>query len=171
MIFTQITEQLQHLSNLLLKISNEQYTRKIVHLDGATIGGHSRHIIELIKIVTEGYETGEIDYINRKRNLLLETDRLFAIDALQQIQNIIVLPNKPLLILAEPFAGEGTLKTQTSYFREIIYGTEHTIHHFALLKVALFELNVSIGDPHFGMAYSTIRYRANLLEETGVNKG
>ncbi len=166
MIFKQITEQLQQLSRLLLQISNEQYARKITYLDAATIGGHSRHIIELIKIAIDGYEKGEVDYLNRKRDLLLETDRLFAIQTLQQIQNAIVLPDKPLLVLAEPFEDAVSLKVPSSYFREIIYGTEHTIHHFALLKVALIELNMTITDPNFGMAYSTIQYRESLQKET-----
>ena len=171
MIFEQIVEQMQLLSNLLVKLNNDQYTRKITYLDAATIGGHSRHIIELIKTVIDGYEQGEVDYINRKRNLLLETDRLLAITTLQQMQNKIMLPDKPLLVLAEPFEGSVPLKASTSYFREIMYGTEHTIHHFALLKVALFELNVTIPDANFGMAYATIKYRECLQQEAVTKIG
>lgn len=171
MIFEQIAEQLQQLSNLLVRLNNEQYTREITHLDAATIGGHSRHIIELIKTIIDGYEQGEVDYINRKRNLLLETDRLCAITALQQLQNRIMLPDKPLLVLAEPFEGLVPLKARSSYFREIMYGTEHTIHHFALLKVALYELNIAITDANFGMAYATIKYRECLQNEVAAKNG
>lgn len=41
-----LTEQ----QDLLQKISPEIYTRKILSLDGATIGGHTRHIIEFLEI-------------------------------------------------------------------------------------------------------------------------
>ena len=40
-----LTEQ----QDLLQKISPEIYTRKILSLDGATIGGHTRHIIEFLE--------------------------------------------------------------------------------------------------------------------------
>ena len=46
-----LTEQ----QDLLQKISPEIYTRKILSLDGATIGGHTRHIIEFLEILLNSY--------------------------------------------------------------------------------------------------------------------
>ena len=68
MIFIQITEQLKSLSNLLLLLNDRQYNQKIAFLGNASIGGHTRHIIELLKCVTDGYFSGTVDYLNRTRN-------------------------------------------------------------------------------------------------------
>jgi hypothetical protein len=52
-------------------------------------------------------------------------------------------------------------KVSTTYHREIVYNTEHIIHHLALIKVALIEMKLNIVDENFGMAYATIKYNAN----------
>jgi hypothetical protein len=69
-------------------------------------------------------------------------------------------------MIADSYDIISPLKTQTSYFREIVYGTEHTIHHFALLKVALIELNIKIDEPDFGIAYATIQYRKSMVNKS-----
>ena len=58
-----------------------------------------------------------------------------------------------------------TLPVFTTYFREIIYNTEHTIHHLALIKVALIEMQlIDLVDDSFGMAYATIKYKKEKIE-------
>ena len=68
MIFQQLSQQLLSLIVLLRSLSNEQYSRKIKHLGNASIGGHTRHIIELIQCVNKGYDSDTIDYLNRILN-------------------------------------------------------------------------------------------------------
>jgi len=162
MIFKQLKDQLQFLSNLLLHISNEQYITKIVHLDGATIGEHTRHIIDLFTTMMEGYAKGEIDYAHRKRNLRLETDIQYAIQTIHQITATVELQDKRLVVLSDLENNSHSNQTDSTYFRELVYGTEHAIHHFALIKVALIELKQTLPDPNFGMAYATIKYRESL---------
>ena len=55
MVFIQLEQQLQLLINLLSNLDDEQYTRRISHLSNASIGGHSRHIIELLQCAINGY--------------------------------------------------------------------------------------------------------------------
>jgi len=50
----------------------------------------------------------------------------------------------------------------TTYFREIVYNTEHAIHHLALIKVALIEMNLDVVADDFGMAYSTMKFKSSL---------
>jgi hypothetical protein len=71
MIFFQLTQQMQALQQLLFVLSNEQYTYKVDHLSKASIGGHTRHVIELLQCAIYGYSIGKVDYVNRKRNLPL----------------------------------------------------------------------------------------------------
>ena len=162
MIFFQLSEQLRSLCSLLETLSPDQYTKNIEHLGGVSIGAHSRHIIELLQCARIGYEKGQVDYLNRERNLLLESDKEFAINSLTILLNSVSLPDKQLRLVTEQDnrnADEDVVVT--TYFREIVYNTEHIIHHLALIRVALVEMKLNIADKDFGMAYSTIKYKSS----------
>ncbi len=170
MIFKQLSEQLAALGHLISKLEDYQYVSKIEHLGNVSIGSHTRHIIEMLLCATQGYNNDNVDYVNRNRNLLLESDRNFTLFTLQTLENEVNKPDKYLKMVTEDvvnFAGnlEDNLPVFTTYFREIIYNTEHTIHHLALIKVALIEMKLSnFIDEDFGMAYSTIKYQKEKTE-------
>lgn len=158
MIHQQLTHQLDDLSDLLRRLSPAQYSRRILHLGDASIGGHTRHIIELIRCLTSVYEEGVIDYHNRQRNLELENNKQAALEQLEEERKNLVRGDKVLQLRLETgIAGE---IISTTFFRELVYHTEHTIHHMALIKVALHEQQLQLTGENFGMAYSTIQYRA-----------
>ncbi len=163
MIFQQLSEQLQALVHLILKLSPEEYTQKIAHLGNVSIGSHTRHIIELLQCTLKGYDTRQIDYFNRVRNLELENNQTFAIHTLQAVQIEINRPDKYLSMLAEEEESSEALGVMTTYFREIVYNTEHTIHHLALIRVALIEMDLDLVADEFGMAYSTIKFKNTLI--------
>ena len=160
MIFIQITEQLKSLSNLLLLLNDRQYNQKNSFLGNASIGGHTRHIIELLKCATNGYHTGTVDYLNRVRNLAIETDKLAAMQELSLMASQLIQPDKKMKLIIESDEVSVTNYVTTTYFREIVYNAEHAIHHLALIRVALREMKLEIVGDDFGMAYSTIKYLA-----------
>lgn len=162
MIFQQLSQQLLSLIVLLRSLSNEQYSRKIKHLGNASIGGHTRHIIELIQCVNKGYDSDTIDYLNRIRNLDLENSKSLAIEVLLQIEKDLMKADKNLKMVVENTNLDCSVNT--TYFREVVYNTEHTIHHLALIKVALLEMKLDLVNHDFGMAYSTIQYQASLAK-------
>jgi len=162
MIFQQLSQQLLSLIVLLRSLSNEQYSRKIKHLGNASIGGHTRHIIELIQCVNKGYDSDTIDYLYRIRNLDLENSKSLAIEVLLQIEKDLMKADKNLKMVVENTNLDCSVNT--TYFREVVYNTEHTIHHLALIKVALLEMNLDLVNHDFGMAYSTIQYQASLAK-------
>jgi len=164
MIFFQLSEQLQLLGSVLKKLDNDQYSRKISFLGNASIGAHTRHIIELLKCTTDGYDQGTVDYINRARNLALETDHRMALGEIEQLLLIVNKQDKQMQLVTENTEGLLSKTVTTTYFREIVYNAEHAIHHLALIRVALRELNLDIVGENFGMAYSTIRYLSSLEE-------
>ena len=159
MVFIQLEQQLQLLINLLSNLDDEQYTRRISHLSNASIGGHSRHIIELLQCAINGYNKGEIDYINRSRDLIIEESKSVALSLINQLQRNCKMPDKIITMVVDQVDGSKMSTVTTSYFREVVYNTEHIIHHLALIKVALIEIKLDIVAAHFGMAYSTIKYK------------
>ena len=162
MIFQQLSQQLLSLRVLLRSLSNEQYSRKIKHLGNASIGGHTRHIIELIQCVNKGYDSDTVDYLNRIRNLDLENSKSLALEVLLEIEKELKRSDKNLKMVVENTSLDCSVNT--TYFREVVYNTEHTIHHLALIKVALLEMNLDLVNHDFGMAYSTIQYQASLAK-------
>ena len=131
MIFIQMTEQLKSLSNLLLLLTDNQYNQKIAFLGNASIGGHTRHVIELLKCVLDGYDAATVDYVNRIRNLYLETDLRIARKELEVLTGQIMQPDKRMKLTTESDLQE---LVYTSFYREIVYNAEHAVHHLALIK-------------------------------------
>ena len=166
MIFTQLTQQLTSLHNLLAQLSYENYTFKIAHLGNASIGGHTRHIIELLQCAVNGYYVGEVDYVNRKRNIELETNKILAQQELENVAYSLRMPDKTLKLTVDQIEGHLIQEVQSTYYREIVYNTEHTIHHLALIKVALIDMKLYVVDADFGMADSTIKYKTSLSHES-----
>lgn len=158
MVIASITHQLNSLIKLLQQLTVIQYTNKIKHLSNATIGAHTRHIIELLQCTLNGYKINQVDYINRVRNLRLEQDPYLAIEAINFLIDKINLDDKVLLMKTN----SDKKYISTTYYREILYNEEHMIHHLALLKVALIEMNIDLADESFGIAPSTLLYQENI---------
>lgn len=133
------------------------YSEPCKALSNATIGQHTRHIIELYQCLIAGYQNGEINYDDRKRNLLYETDSVAAQGIIKEIQRELEQPDKPVKIFCQ--TADHSVCIESNYYREILYNLEHCIHHQALIKVALLDIdNLQIAEG-FGVAPSTLQYR------------
>ena len=161
MVIQQLSDQLLVLKTLLQSLTDQQYTQKISFLKDSSIGAHSRHIIELIHCANKGYVAGRIDYINRERNFLIEQDRNLAIAEIDAIVSQVPTADKLLELLSETSDNEVVSILSTTYFREIEYHKEHTIHHLALIRVALQEMNLSLVNESFGVAHATLKFMAS----------
>ena len=150
---------LNQLSVTLLQLTDEQYSKKCSLLNGSTIGGHTRHIIELFQCLLNGYDAGIVNYEKRKRDTLIETNKQFASDLLHYIGNVTNLPNKQINLQCALYNDSTELATiETNFYREMIYNLEHTIHHMALIRVGINEVSVINVPVNFGVAASTIQY-------------
>lgn len=159
-LFSSIKESFTQLNVALEQVTDEEYVQPSQNLSNATIGQHTRHIIEMYQCLLNGYDTGLVCYDHRKRDMAIETNKEFAKQLLVDIASQSNQPNKELELTA--IYGDATaeeLKVNTNYYRELAYNLEHTIHHMALIKVGLKELNKSYVSENFGVASSTTRYR------------
>lgn len=165
MIFLQLSQQLDALSDLLNSLTDEQYRYKVEHLAKANIGSHTRHIIELAQCMVDGYHKGQIDYVNRNRDLVLESDRVLAQSELVSLTSKIRLSDKQLRVVVEESYEMEVQEVFTTFFREVIYNTEHVVHHLALIRVALIEMKLDVVNADFGVANSTIKYKQSIKNE------
>ena len=149
------------LTDLLNDIESAVYKDALRPLHYSTMGQHVRHITEFYLCLLKGYKTGVVDYDARERNLLIEIDKDFTIETLEQvIQDLKRLNSDKSLILKSSFGGDESMDIPTSFSRELTYLIEHTIHHLAIIKIGLNEVYPEIEiAKNFGVAHSTIKFR------------
>jgi hypothetical protein len=147
-ITTQIRNLLCQICALLESMGNEQYSQPVSVLLNASIGHHTRQIIEFYLELFKGYDQGVIDYDHCIKSQAIESDRLFARQLLLEIVEKLAKPDKELWLIADLSmvaesvetllirkAGSQKARLRTNYQRELVYNLEHTIHHMALLQI------------------------------------
>ena len=154
-------EIIDQLIDLLNDIESVVYKDALQPLHFSSVGQHVRHITEFYLCALKGYESGIVNYDARERNLLIEIDKDFTVKILENVKiQLSTLNLDQNLILKSKFGGEEILEIPSSFFRELMYLIEHTIHHLAIIKIGLNEVHPDIEIPkNFGVAHSTIRYR------------
>ena len=162
MIITCIKENFTEIISLLNKLDNKSYTFCHKELSNATIGEHTRHIIEMYQSLVNNYDLGIINYDKRERNYSIQTDIEYAINSITDLLLLLEKPNKNLT-LQQNF-NELNYSISTNYERELLYNLEHSIHHQALIKVAILKNTTILLNENFGVAKSTIEYRNQCVQ-------
>ena len=159
---------LENIKDLLLKIENQHYVKPIEMLSGATIGQHTRHILEFYLCLFDGLREQKINYENRKRNSELETNLHFASTSIEHI--LLKLPDllqDAALICEKNFSSSENTCTAipSSLYRELTFCLDHSIHHQALIKIGLRELGLkNLVTDQFGVDPATIRYKSKCAQ-------
>jgi hypothetical protein len=157
MLLFPVRKALNELNDLLNQLTYEEYVYPCPYLSNASIGEHTRHIVEMFQCLLVQYDQGVINYDSRKRDRLIETDLTTAKAAIQTCMQELEKPNK-VVRLVQMIEGH-EITTESNYNRELLYNLEHCIHHQALIKVALIQNNSIVINEGFGVAPSTIEYR------------
>nr|WP_299389468.1 DinB family protein [Allomuricauda sp.] len=148
---------LEQFKEILMILPEDVYARPCNILSNASIGQHTRHIIELYLCLIKGYGDADVSYDRRERNRRIEQEKCFAVNQIELIQSNLERPNKTVAVTYELGGQETCL--ESNYNREVMYNLEHTIHHHALIKVAI-EHFTSLELPEsFGVAPSTLQHR------------
>ena len=155
----------EQLTFVIESLTEKEYTMPSAQLSGATIGQHVRHIIELFNELNKGYQSGTVDYEKRARDYAIETDPLKAKEKLNEILFNLRKADKTLLLEFEySVFNNARIIVTTNYLHEIIYNIEHTVHHMALIRIAIGEITSLVLPPGFGVATSTIKFRESLVK-------
>lgn len=158
---------LQEIRRLLCSLSDQQYIRPCQLLSEATLGQHVRHIVEFYQAVLVPDMPRRVNYDDRKRDIRIETSIQFACSLIDSLTDQInrLESDFPVKLTGNYGALDANLEViDSSLFRELAYCMEHSIHHQALIKIALMEQRIDhlISDD-FGVAPATIRFRNQTL--------
>ncbi len=151
------------IKELLRHLNDEQYAMPLAIFSGSSIGQHTRHILEFYTCLLQNVITGVVNYDLRERNLDLENNRQIATNKIDNLCRALSqkMPNSPIVLEADFDTDcDGFMAIDSSFYRELAYCLEHSIHHQALLKIGIASLNLGhIIDADFGIAPSTIRHK------------
>lgn len=162
---------LQQLSGSLEQLADNVYSMPIPVLSGATIGQHTRHVLEMFTCVESGLESGIINYEKRARDYQLETSLNEALRVTAAITAALRNTNTELVLEAGfDEKSNSLILFSTNYYRELAYNIEHAIHHMALMKIGIMVISSTALPESYGVASSTIKYRntkQSLLQKEG----
>jgi len=164
MLHTSAKELLFQLDQIIASCKEEDFSKSLPELSGSTFGQHIRHTLEFFICLYDARNDKVVNYDHRKHDQLIETDRKVARSVIDSIQRFLDENTEDFALTFEAnyteTEGEDS-SMQSSYYRELAYNIEHAIHHMALIKVAVNQSLSYITLPdHFGVASSTVRYRA-----------
>jgi hypothetical protein len=148
---------------LLQQISPEDYKQKLRILNGSSIGQHVRHTLEFYLCLVDQHELGFINYDLRARDIQLESEPCSALEKITSIKEALtgITSNRNIYLIMS--GDNDSIKAPSSIERELIYVNEHAVHHMAIIKSGLLEINGNIKLPEsFGIAPSTLRFRKKI---------
>lgn len=154
-------------ADLLYRISERNYSRPLHLLSGASIGKQIRHCLEFAEALLNGYDAGLVSYDQRERNPLYENSPKAAADRflelIREFESNDWEGEIQVSYLVHSSLGQENV-VRSSWERELLYVQEHTIHHEAIIRVAL-EHDLGFDDipESFGFAISTLQYNTNRL--------
>ncbi len=153
------TKHLLELKSILEQLNETDYNRALPTLNNGTLGRHVRHILEFYECLFLSDASDTICYDDRKRNLILEENIAIASEYVDTIiAKIAGVYDNKFLLLKSRFGSE-EITMDSSLHREIIYNIEHTVHHLAIIRIALsVECKYISLSSNFGYADSTIQF-------------
>jgi len=149
----------------LRNLEDSLYKEPLEILSFASIGEHTRHVLEFYQCLLQQCTDGTINYDQRKREKSIQENPAVAGNVLANIIESLQTFNVQEPLHLEICYDEDITVTnvvETSLERELVYNLEHLIHHLAIIKIGLSVIAPWMTLPEgFGVAPSTIRFKQN----------
>lgn len=150
-------EQLEELAAIITQLSEEDYTTPLPLLDQTSLGKHVRHTLEFHQCFLT--REASFCYDDRSRNPVLEDSPAEALKQIEWLVDRLRFVQLDRVIEMEVRYGTTRFNVTTSVQRELAFLIEHTVHHNAILRMALCACFSHVRfAPEFGYADSTIRF-------------
>ena len=155
-----IAHSFNEMKSILLQFDDLSFQKELEIISDASVGQHFRHIIEFYTCFTEAQQTNLVCYDERNRTYLWETSIIETLAILNELKSEInSIDMNKIIQLRQNYFGESHLIKSTNQ-RELMYCFDHSVHHFALIKIAIETHFPTIKVPqNFGIASSTIAFQ------------
>jgi hypothetical protein len=133
--------------------------------DTSSVGAHLRHALDYAAALVAGLPVGRVDYDQRARDSRVEREPLVALDRIEALRAkyerlAACEADRPLSVRSdEPGAAPIDAFVASTLARELRAVASHTVHHFAVMALALRAAGVAV-DRRFGLAPSTQAHEA-----------
>lgn len=148
---------------LCRQLDQNSYNHKATPYVQSSIGEHLRHINDLYFAIKNEANVGVVDYDHRRRGAPVESDLEVGIAELEQIESWLKQLTDEQLDRNISILSEASISSQqvceipSNMRRELLFVASHTIHHFALMRVAAIHCDVETNE-HLGYAPATATY-------------
>ncbi|CAE6425576.1 hypothetical protein ACGC1H_004782 [Rhizoctonia solani] len=151
---------------------DKQLTYQSKYIPGSTIGKHLRHardpyillskaVLDFTSKSSNGRAPATLTYDVRIHDIPMETSIAAGIEAfreaIKQLEDISKYAPEDLPIVLTADTGPYRQTLNTTYGRELWFGSLHAIHHWSMIRVIAGELGLKM-DANFGIAPATINY-------------
>ncbi|MFC3853580.1 hypothetical protein ACFOSD_12095 [Salinispirillum marinum] len=155
---------MQRLENWLAHVNHTEYSGHCELLPhGQTPGRHVRHILDHYLALSVALSSGtDIDYEHRQRDPRVEVDSSYALMLLQCVQTELAthIKHGDRALILHYCTDDDNAPVTTTLARELVFLTQHSIHHFALVEM-LVVIQGGAMPPGFGVNPSTRRYETS----------
>jgi hypothetical protein len=148
--------------DLIERLDHSLYAGSSHPLLKYTAGGHFRHCIDFYNCFLSSVAAGRIDYDRRARDEIVEIDRAFAVAEMEEIIRRLaqlrgIDSGEEVEVVLESAPGGEVQPGRSSVGRELQFLLSHTLHHYALVAIALRLQSFSPAE-EFGVSPSTLRH-------------
>lgn len=165
-------EILEQCTNVILSVSEEQYTTTIEPHFSSSPGKHIRHVLDHYLALKQGCLSGEVNYNLRNRDSAIESAPQSALQLatelsswLSQLTNDVLLSQ--IAVISEVSVTEEVhLTCSSTVIRELMFVGSHAVHHYSLIS-AILSLQGHPQNDDFGVAPATLTYQREQQRLTG----
>ncbi|MDC1375432.1 DinB family protein [Polaribacter sp.] len=148
-----IVENLERGIQLLNSITDSEYSNATVPPYFSSIGCNIRHVLDAFTSIIKGFESGHVDFSDRKRNTICEAQTEEGIRYIKEtIQQLNDFKNEDFtkIISVTDNLGNGDITINYTLENALAYAHSHAIHHFASIGFLVNQLGIELQDADFG---------------------
>ena len=148
-----IVENLERGIQLLNSITDSEYSNATVPPYFSSIGCNIRHVLDAFTSIIKGFESGHVDFSDRKRNTICEAQTEEGIRYIKEtIQQLNDFKNEDFtkIISVTDNLGNGDITINYTLENALGYAHSHAIHHFASIGFLVNQLGIELQDADFG---------------------
>ena len=156
-------ELLERIDALLLQLSDDDLSASRAILFGSSLGVHVPHILEFYTCLLAREDEHRFSYDHRRRDPLIGESVIAAHACAARCKGLLAdeISDRELYMASALPGGEALTEQRTTLARELTYLADHSVHHLAMVRIALEQELPRVHFPeHLGVAASTRNHQA-----------